>query len=139
MSMNVTKVDVWAASIDDEIGGLSKYLAGLSEAEINLDFVIARRSPDQPGRGVVFVAPLKGDEQIAVAEKLGFNVTRSVHSVRIEGDDKPGAGAEITKKLADAGINIRGFSAGVLGGKFIAYIGMDNEEDADKAVETLQG
>jgi len=139
MGLNAEHVNVWAASIDDEIGGLSSLLSGLSDAGANLEFVIARRSPDQPGRGVAFVTPLVGDDQIAAAESLGFNITRTVHSVRIEGEDKPGEGTEITQKLADAGLNIRGFSAAVLGGKFIGYIGLDSAEDADKAVEVLQG
>lgn len=138
MGMKAEKTDVWAASMEDEIGGLSNMLGGLSDAGVNLDFVIARRSPDQPGRGVLFVTPLEGDDQIAAAKELGFNITRTVSSVRIEGDDKPGAGAEISKKLADAGLNLRGFSAAVLGGRYIVYIGLDSEEDADKAVEVLQ-
>ena len=135
--MDVKRVDVWAAALKDEVGNLSTVLKGLSDAGANLDFVIARRTASKPGEGVVFVTPLEGDAVVEAAKGMGFNVTESVQAVRLEGNDAPGVGADITCKLADAGINLRGFSAAVTGGKFIAYVGFDNAGDADKAVEIL--
>jgi len=134
----IEHVDVWAASIKDVSGGLSQILTPLREAGADLDFIIARRSPDKPGMGVVFVTPLRGDREVAAAADLGFNVTSSVHTVRVEGENKPGVAAELTEKLATAGINIRGLSAAVIGIRFIMYIGFDNSKDAKKAYNTLQ-
>ena len=108
MDLIVERVNVWAASVRDKAGGLSRLLAGLRDAGADLDFVIARRTPEEPGMGVVFVTPLRGNKEIAAAARLGFNVTSSVHSVRIEGDNRPGVAAEVTEKLAAAGINLRG-------------------------------
>ena len=139
MELTVERVDVWAASIKDEAGGLSLVLKGLSEAGANLDFVIARRAPDKPGTGVVFVTPLRSDGEVAAAAELGFNVTNSLHSIRVEGENKPGMGAALTGKLADAGISLRGFSAAVCGEKFILYMALDTPEDAASAVEILKG
>ena len=138
MEMVVERVNVWAASIRDEAGGLGQLLAGLRDAGADLDFILARRTAEKPGMGVVFVTPLRGDAEIAAAANLGFNVTSSVHSVRIEGDNKPGVAAELTEELAAAGINLRGFSTAVIGPRFIIYIGLDSSEDANKAVEILQ-
>ena len=138
MDLTVEPVDVWAAPIKDEPGGLAEVLAGLREAGADLDFVIARRSPDQPGTGVVFITPLKGDAQVAAASKLGFNVTSSIHSVRAEGRNKPGIGAELTANLAQAGINLRGLSAAVIGDKFVFYIGLSTAEEAEKALDILR-
>jgi len=138
MDLIVERVNVWAASIRDEAGGLSQLLAGLRDAGADLDFVIARRTPEKPGMGVVFVTPLRGDREIAAAARLGFNVTNSVHSVRIEGENRPGVAAEVTEKLAAAGINLRGFSVAVIGARFIFYIGLDSAADAAKAVNILQ-
>ena len=137
MDLQVDRVDVWASSIKDQPGGLADVLAGLYEAGADLDFVVARRSPEEPGTGVVFVTPLRGDKQVAAAADLGFNVTNSLHSVRVEGDNRAGIGAEITRKLGDAGINLRGLSAAVTGGRFILYIGLDTASDADQAMEIL--
>lgn len=138
MGLVAERVEVWAARIKDEVGGLEKVLAGLQNAGADLDFMLARRTPDVSGEGVVFVTPLREDAEITAAKNLGFNMTNSVHSVRIEGDNKPGVAAKVTKILAEAGINLRGFSAAAIGSRFIFYIGLDSSEDAAKAVEILQ-
>ena len=134
----VERVDVWAAVIKDEPGGLAKILSGLRDAGADLDFIVARRAPDKPGTGVVFVTPLRGDAEVAAAATLGFNVTSSLKSLRVEGDNKPGVAAKVTEKLAAAGINLHGFSAAVIGARFILYIGLDTAQDAAKAAAILK-
>jgi len=138
MALKLSHVDVWASSIEDRPGSLSEKLAALAKAGADLEFVIARRAPDQPGTGVVFVTPLVGDVQEEAAKQEGFLVTASLHSVRIEGDNRSGIGAELTQKLAEAGINLRGLSAAVLAQRFIAYLALDTAEDAATAVEALK-
>jgi len=101
MELSVKHVDVWAASIKDKPGRLARVLMGLKEAGADLDFIIARRAPEKPGEGVVFVTPLRGDREVAAAASLGFNVTRSLHSVRVMGDNRPGITADLTTKLAE--------------------------------------
>ena len=103
MALNITRVDVWAAGIEDRPGGLAEKLAALAEAGAQLEFVIARRAPDKPGTGVAFLTPLKGAAQIRAAKKAGFEKTKSLHSVRIDGPDKPGLAAQMTQALAEAG------------------------------------
>jgi len=139
MAFSVQRVDVWAAGIEDKPGGLASKLGPLAQAGADLEFVIARRAADKPGTGVVFVTPLRGDAQTAAGEKAGFSVADSLHSLRVEGDNRPGAGAELTEKLADAGINLRGLSAAVIGGRFIMYLALDTAEDAERAEGILQG
>jgi len=138
MNMIVERVDVWAAGIKDEPGGLANILSGLRDAGADLDFIIARRAPDKPGNGVVFVTPLRGDAEVAAAAALGFNVTSSLQSLRVEGENKPGVAARLTEKLAAAGINLHGFSAAVIGARFILYIGLDTAQDAAKAAAILK-
>ena len=139
MELIVESVDVWAASIKDEPGSLSSKLKGLAQAGADLDFIIARRAPEKPGTGVVFVTPLQGDKEEAAAADSGFSVTNSLNSVRVEGENKPGFAAEVTEKLAQVGINLRGLSAAVSGGAtFILYLALDTAEDAAKAMEILQ-
>jgi len=138
MDIIVERVNVWAAGIRDEAGGLAQLLIGLQEAGADLDFIITRRTAEKPGAGVVFVSPLRGDIEIAAAAELGFNVTRSIEAVRIEGDNKAGITAELTKMLAAAGINLRGLSAAVIGPRFIIYIGFDTNADAEKAIDILE-
>jgi hypothetical protein len=134
----VEHVDVWAANIEDQPGGLAGVLSALQDAGADLQMIIARRAPQEPGRGVVFVTPLQGDREIAAAAEVGFNVTQTLHSVRVVGRDRPGAAAQLTQKLADGGINLRGFSASVIGGNFIAYVAVDSLDEANKALAILQ-
>jgi predicted amino acid-binding ACT domain protein len=138
MDLLVERVDVWAATIEDRPGGLADVLATLRDAGADLQSIIARRTPEQPGKGVVFVTPLQGDREIRAAAQVGFNVTASQHSVRVMGPDRPGIVAELTQKLADGGINLRGVSASVIGTQFVAYVAVDSLDDANKAIETLQ-
>jgi hypothetical protein len=138
MNLKVELVDVWYASIDDKPGGLGKVLAGLKDAGADLDFIIARRAPDKPGSGVVFVTPLRGDAEISAASTLGFSISRSIKSVRVEGDNKAGVAADLTEKLAAAGISLHGFSGAVIGERFILYIGLDTTDDATKAAAIIK-
>ncbi|MHC4982439.1 MAG: ACT domain-containing protein [Planctomycetota bacterium] len=138
MDLMVQRVDVWAASVKDEPGGLARKLATLAEAGADLDFVIARRSPEKPGSGVVFVTPLRGDREVAAAAEVGFSSASGLHSVRVEGPNKRGAAAELTRKLAAEGINLRGLSAAVIGTRFIIYLALDTTEDAASAVRILK-
>ena len=138
MALKVTRVDVWAASIEDQPGGLAVKLEELAAAGAQLEFVVARRAPDQPGTGVVFVTPLTGAAQIRAAKKAGFAKSSSLHSLRIEGPDAPGLGAKITRALADAGVNLRGLSAAAIDGQCLVHLAVDTSADAGKAARILK-
>lgn len=133
MSYEITKVDVWAGPIEDRPGGLADTLEKLEAAGANLEFVVARRAPEQPGTGVVFVAPLNGAKQTRAAMQAGLAKADTMHSLRLEGPDKPGLGARITRVLADGGINLRGLSAAALGRRCVVYFAFDTAADAGKA------
>jgi hypothetical protein len=138
MELSVERVDVWAATIEDKPGGLAKALSALRDAGADLQFVVARRTPEASGTGIVFVAPLQGETEIRAATQAGFTVTPSLHSVRVMGLDQLGIIAQLTQMLADEGINLRGVSAAVLGTQFIAYLAVDSLDDAEKAMDILQ-
>jgi len=138
MALKVNRVDVWVASIEDRPGGLAAKLDALAEAGAELEFVIARRAPEKPGTGVVFLTPLKGAKQLRTARKAGFRKTKSLHSVRIEGTDRPGVGAKMSQALAERGVNLRGLSAAAIGKRFVAHIAVDTSADAAKAIRILK-
>ena len=138
MKLKVKRVDVWASSIQDRPGGLAEKLETLNAAQANLEFMIARRAPEKPGEGVVFLAPIKGKKQKQAAETAGFLKTETMHPVRVEGPDKAGVIAKMSRSLAEAGVNLRGVSAAAIGKKFVAYFAVDSEEDAEKAVKVLK-
>ena len=138
MALKVSRTDTWAASIDDRPGGLGDKLAALAAAGANLEFIIARRAPEQRGSGVVFVTPLKGAKQTKAAEAAGFQKTGSLHTLRVEGADRPGMGAKLTRALGEAGINLRGFSAAALGRRHVTHLALDTATDAAKAAAVLK-
>jgi len=138
MALKVERIDTWAATIEDQPGGLAGKLEALSEAGCNLGFVIARRAPEKPGTGVVFVTPIKGNTQCRAARKAGFKKTASLHALRVEGPDKKGIGAQITTALAAKGINLRGLSAAAIGRKFVAHFAFDSSSDATRAARSMR-
>jgi len=138
MALKITKTDVWAVEIQDQPGGLAKVMQAIGAAGADLQCVIARRQPDKPGTGVVFVSPLTGDKVRAAATAAGFRETQRVASLRVEGPDRPGLGAQMTQAIGNAGVNLRGISALALGRKFVAFLGFDSAADADKAAAVLE-
>jgi len=138
MAYKVKKVDTWAAPLKDKSGSLAARLSSLASAGVNLEFVIARRAPDKPGTGVVFVTSISGAAKTRAAKKAGFHKTQSLHTVRVEGPDKKGQGARVTRVLAEKGLNLRGLSAAAIGGKFVAHIALDSKADAAKAARILR-
>ena len=139
MTLNVARVDVWVAGIEDRPGGLATKLEELAAVGAQLEFVVARRAPDKPGTGVVFLAPVTGAAQVRAAKKAGFAKTNSLHSLRIEGPDKPGLGAKMTRALAHAGINVRGLAAAAINKRCVVYLAVDSAADATKAIRILKG
>lgn len=137
MERIVEREEVWVAGIEDQPGALARKLAALREVGADLDFIIARRAPDKPGTGVVFVTPLRGDKEIRAATLAGFSVSGHMHAVRVEGQNQPGIVATMTEKLARQGLNLRGLSAAAIGTRFVLHLAFDTEEAAAKAAELL--
>ena len=138
MAFDVSKIDVWTGEIEDRSGGLADKIEAVSEAGANLEFVIARRAPERPGLGLVFMAPLRGAAQVRAATAAGMEKAPNVYTLRIEGPNRPGLGARITRAVADAGINMRGMSGTGLGRRCAIYLSFDNTADTEKARRILQ-
>ena len=138
MRIDVSSVDVWAVSIKDQPGSLAAKLDALAQAGTDLEFIIARRVHEKPGKGVAFVTPIKGPRQIKAARKAGFEKTKSLQGIRVATGNKPGYGAELTTKLAEAGINLRGLSGAAIGNRAIFHIAFDSVDDANKAKRLLK-
>jgi len=139
MDLIVEKQDVWVASLEDKPGALAGKLIALADAGADLDFVIARRSPERPGMGVMFVTPLRGDTELKAASGIGFSATNRLHSVRVEGENQAGIAGKITDKLAREGINLRGFSGAVIGKRFVLNLAFDTLKAQEKTIQVIKG
>lgn len=138
IALKISKADVWAVEIRDEPGGLAQVLSAMAHAGASLECVIARRQPDKYQAGVVFLTPIKGKRAQAAAQSAGLQRAEDLATLRVEGPDKPGLGAQLTGAIADAGINMRGVSAMTCGKNFVSYFGFDSAADADKAAKALK-
>jgi len=138
MALKTTKAEVWAVSINDHAGGVADKLEPLAKAGANFEMVFARRTPENPGKGMLFVTPVKGAKVTRAAREAGMGTPQTIYSVRIEGTDRPALGAKIARTLGDAGISFRGISGIAIGRKFVSYIACDSADDQAKAIAALK-
>jgi hypothetical protein len=138
MKLKVSRTDTWAATLKDQPGSLADKLNALGKAGANLEFIIARRTPERSGGGVVFATPLKGAKVLKAAQAAGFQKSASLHTLRVEGRDEPRVAARIGQALAQAGLNLRGLSGAALGKNYVIHIALDSEADAAKAAKALK-
>ena len=138
MTLKVTRIEMWTATMNDRAGGAADKLEALAKAGASLEMVFGRRTPENPGQGILFVSPVKGAKAAKAAQEAGISKSDAIHAVRIEGADKPGLGAKITRAMGNAGVSFRGLTAIAIGRKFISYVALDSAEDAAKAVAALK-
>jgi hypothetical protein len=138
MKLKVTRAEMWKATIDDRPGGAAAVLDPVAQAGANFEFAFARRAPEMPGQGLLFVLPVKGKKVVAAAQAAGLAMAPDMHMLRIEGADKPGTTAAIARAMADAGINFRALSATAAGRNFRAFLALDSAEDAARAAGALK-
>ncbi len=137
MGYDVSKLEVWSGTIDDRAGGLAAKLEPLAAAGADLQFVIARRQPQLPGTGVVFLSGVSGPKVTKAAEAAGLRKTTDLAAIRVEAPNKPGDCHAVTRKVADAGLNLRGLTASVIGDRYVIFLAFDNAADADRAAKLL--
>jgi hypothetical protein len=130
--------EVWVAGLEDKPGTLGNKLAALAESGADLSFIIARRCPEKPGTGVMFVTPLRNYREIDAALQEGFSVSCHLHVVQVEGRNEPGIAAKVTQRIGQAGLILRGFSGAVLGTHFVLHLTFDTAEAAQRAISVVE-
>lgn len=138
MSYKVSKLDIWTGEIDDQVGGLAARLGPIADAGVDLQFVLARRQPHLDRKGVVFLGPITGAKGTRAAAGAGLAKATDIAALRVEGANKPGDCARAARIIANAGINLRGLSASVLGRNYTMIIAFDSVDDAAKAAKLLR-
>ena len=121
MALRISREEVWAADLQDQPGGLAQVLETLAAAGANLDCVIARRRPERPGSGVVYLTPVKaGAQRCGRCGAEPGQGDRDAADRRIE---PVWARARMLRAIADAGVNIRGVSTAAVGDRFVCTSG----------------
>ena len=138
MAIKVTKVDVWSGEMEDRAGSLDRILGVLTQAGVNLEGVIARRTAEKPGWGHVYLTPVKGKKAEAAALAVGLMPVSKTATLRVEMPNQAGMGHAVMGAMAAAGVNVRGITAVAAGRTSVAYIGFDSAEDASKAAAAIK-
>ena len=138
MSQKVSKLKIWSADLDDQPGSVSEKLDALAAAGANLEFVFARRRPESPGKGLIYVSPIKGKKQTDAARAAYFTETSELAVLKVEGSNRPGLAHRMTEAVAKAGINLRGLTATVFGSKYVAFLAFDTYNDAERGFKEIR-
>ncbi len=136
MGAKIENVDVWVGDLMNRAERLARVLEALAAAGAELQFLIARRVSERTSR--VYVAPLKGKKQKQAAADVGLVPAQGMFALRLVSSDRAGLGADITRCVAAAGINIRGASAATVGKKNAFYLGFKTDEDRKAAAKLLR-
>src|SRR5262249_47882335 len=108
MGFKLDRAHVWSGEVADQAGGRAPKLALLAQAGANLEYVYTRRTPEKPGTGVLYVAPVTGPMQVRAARAAGLAETNDPVVLRVEGDNSAGLAHRVTQQWAMAGLSLQG-------------------------------
>jgi hypothetical protein len=137
MAVTVKKITLWRTEVENRPGILANVLEPLANLGIDLQVVMGYRFPGNEKKAALELYPVTGRKATAAAQSVGLTQS-SIPTLLVEGDNRPGLGYEISRALADAEINLGFLVTQVIGRKYSAVIGFDNEEDARKATAMLK-
>jgi hypothetical protein len=137
MTVSVKSITLWRRELQHRPGALADSLAPLADGGIDLKVLMAYRFPGDPDRGAVELFPVAGKRATTAAESGGFSAF-SLPALLVEGDDAPGLGSQMCREVAAAGINLAFVVAQVIGRKFSAVFGFDDEASAHGAVSLIK-
>jgi len=135
MALAISRVQVWVGDLLNRPGMLARVLEALTNAGASLEFIIARRVSENTGR--VFVAPVEAPEHQLAATDVGLVPAQSMLALRVEAPDRAGLAAEVARRIADAGVNIRGYSAATAGTRCVTYLAFAEETEVALAEAAL--
>ena len=137
MAVTVKKAMLWRKEVDNRPGMLASTLQPLAEAGADLQVVMAYRYPGGEDKAAIELHPVSGRKPNAAARAVGL-APSSIPVLLVEGDNKPGLGHTIAKALGEAGINMSFVMAQVVGRKYAAVFGFENQADANKAAMLIK-
>lgn len=104
MADSVRSVDYHYVTVQDSPGAVQGILSALREQGVNLIAFLG--FPAGEGRAQIDLVPEDASALRAAAEEAGVTLSEAKRAFLIQGDDRLGAVADTTAKLADAGINV---------------------------------
>jgi hypothetical protein len=137
MAIRIRKLTLWRTEVAHTPGALAELLDPLAAAGADLQVVMGYRLPGQKSRAVVEIAPINSRRPALAAEKAGL-VPGGAPALQVLGDNRPGLANRIARALAESHVNIAFLVAQVVGRRYSAVFGFENEADLDKAADRIR-
>lgn len=137
MAITLKKITLWRKEVDNKPGALADTLALLAQARTDLQAVMGYRYQGDQGKAAIELHPVSGKKAIEAARSAGLAAS-PIPTVLLQGDNRPGLGHTIAKALGDASINLGFVLAQVVGRKYAAVFGFENDSDAAKAIALIR-
>jgi len=137
VAVSIRKVTLWRTEVEHRPGALADLLEPLAAAGADLQIVMGYRIPGHKGRAVIEVAPV-GNRRVARAAAVGGLAPGGAPTLLVLGDNRPGLANRIARALAESGVSIAFLVAQVVGRRYSAVFGFENEADLDKAADRIR-
>ncbi len=135
MPDTVRRVEYYYATVPDTPGEGRRILSALQESGVNLAAFLA--FPTGSGESQIDLVPEDPAALRTAAEQAGVKLSEPKQAFLIQGDDRVGAVADATAKLAEAGINATAAAAAAAATGTYGMILWVAPEDYDRAAAAL--
>jgi len=132
MAVKVKRITLWRKELENKAGTLAGTLEPLAKAGADLQIVMGYRYPGDSTKAVVELHPIGNKKATQAAQEAGLAAS-TIPVLLVEGDNRAGLGHSISQAIAEAGVNLDFLVAQVIGRKYSAVIGFENEADANTA------
>jgi hypothetical protein len=133
----VPRVEYYYLTVPDAPGEGQRILLALKDSGVNLLAYLG--FPLGGGQSQIDLVPEDPESLKAAAEQVGVTLSEAKRAVLIQGDDRAGAVAETTAKLAEANINITAAAAAGAGSGRYGMILWVAPADYERAADVLGG
>jgi hypothetical protein len=137
MPLRIQREQVWSVEIADRLGSAAAKLEHLGRVGARPRLVFTYPHPTSPEKGILYVAPITGPEQMQAAREVGLGPALDVAMLHIQGEPRPGIDLEVMSRLAVAGLCLRGMALSTTAEGLDAYLAFDSADTAALAVQVL--
>jgi hypothetical protein len=135
MAETVRGVEYYYVTVPDMPGEGLRVLSGLRERGVNLLAYLG--FPLGGGQSQIDLVPEDPESLQDAARQAGMTLSDAKRAFLVQGDDRPGAVADITARLAEAGINITAAAAAGAGAGRYGLILWVAQADYESAADAL--
>ena len=135
MADSIRGVEYYYVTVPDTPGEGQRILSALKDGGVNLLAYLG--FPLGGGQSQIDLVPERPELLRDVAERAGFALSEAKRAFLVQGDDRVGAVADTTAKLAEAGINVTAAAATAAGSGRYGMILWVAADDYDRAAGVL--